>query len=252
LLNTVIIAITVIVVAIPEGLPLAVTISLSFSSAKMQKENNLVRTLASAETMGGATHICSDKTGTLTVNKMTVMALHTYGKTYQFSEEVDGTKAKDAAELPGLIKGSVEKMSQNSEPIWQIIEDSIIFNSDAYLQLNTLDAKEKEAQRQFGKYITNGNVTEQGILRFFMNVSGAGGKDGGDNVFEAKEKFLTGDICQSVVEFTSKRKRASVAVKHTVNGQEMIRLLTKGAPDMLFPMLSGVLDSDMNLHAMDA
>jgi P-type E1-E2 ATPase len=75
LLNTFIIAVTVIVVAIPEGLPLAVTISLSFASKKMQKENNLVRTLSSAETMGGATHICSDKTGTLTENKMTVMAL---------------------------------------------------------------------------------------------------------------------------------------------------------------------------------
>lgn len=68
LLNTVIIAITIIVVAIPEGLPLAVTISLSFSSAKMRQMNNLVRKLASAETMGGATHICSDKTGTLTLN----------------------------------------------------------------------------------------------------------------------------------------------------------------------------------------
>ena len=75
LLNTFIIAVTVIVVAIPEGLPLAVTISLSFASKKMQKENNLVRTLSSAETMGGATHICSDKTGTLTENKMTVMGL---------------------------------------------------------------------------------------------------------------------------------------------------------------------------------
>jgi magnesium-transporting ATPase (P-type) len=75
LLNTFIIAVTVIVVAIPEGLPLAVTISLSFASKKMQLESNLVRTLSSAETMGGATHICSDKTGTLTENKMTVMAL---------------------------------------------------------------------------------------------------------------------------------------------------------------------------------
>lgn len=72
-LNTIIIAITVIVVAIPEGLPLAVTISLSVSSSKMRKLNNLVRKLASSETMGGATHICSDKTGTLTLNKMTVM-----------------------------------------------------------------------------------------------------------------------------------------------------------------------------------
>jgi len=74
LLGTIIISITVIVVAIPEGLPLAVTISLSVSSAEMQKLNNLVRKLASSETMGGATHICSDKTGTLTQNKMTTMA----------------------------------------------------------------------------------------------------------------------------------------------------------------------------------
>jgi len=68
LLDTIIIAITVVVVAIPEGLPLAVTISLSFASAKMREppNENLVRKLASAETMGGATHICSDKTGTLT------------------------------------------------------------------------------------------------------------------------------------------------------------------------------------------
>jgi magnesium-transporting ATPase (P-type) len=82
ILNTIIIAITVIVVAIPEGLPLAVTISLSFSSAKMRKLNNLVRKLASSETMGGATHICSDKTGTLTLNKMTTMSCLTLNKSH--------------------------------------------------------------------------------------------------------------------------------------------------------------------------
>lgn len=77
-MEAIIISITIIVVAIPEGLPLAVTISLSFSSAQMQKLNNLVRKLASAETMGLATHICSDKTGTLTENKMTVMAVQAF------------------------------------------------------------------------------------------------------------------------------------------------------------------------------
>jgi magnesium-transporting ATPase (P-type) len=82
LLNTVIIAITVIVVAIPEGLPLAVTISLSFSSAKLQKAHNLVRKLASAETMGAVTHICSDKTGTLTENVMTTMSVMGYQKRF--------------------------------------------------------------------------------------------------------------------------------------------------------------------------
>ena len=65
--------ITVLVVAVPEGLPLAVTIALAFSVKKMLNDNNLVRHLHSCETMGNATCICSDKTGTLTTNRMTVV-----------------------------------------------------------------------------------------------------------------------------------------------------------------------------------
>lgn len=68
LLKVVITGITVIVIAVPEGLPLAVTLSFAFSVMKMKKENNLVRKLASSETMGGANEICTDKTGTLTKN----------------------------------------------------------------------------------------------------------------------------------------------------------------------------------------
>ena len=71
----IIIGITVIVVAVPEGLPLAVTMSLAFSVMKMKKENNLVRKLHASETMGGADQICTDKTGTLTKNQMTVVQL---------------------------------------------------------------------------------------------------------------------------------------------------------------------------------
>ena len=66
MLNFVIISITVIVVAIPEGLPLAVTLSLAYSTKRMLKDNNLVRKTAACETMGGADMVCSDKTGTLT------------------------------------------------------------------------------------------------------------------------------------------------------------------------------------------
>ena len=73
-------AITIIVVAVPEGLPLAVTISLAYSMRKMMKDNNFVRVLAACETMGGATAICSDKTGTLTENRMTVVAVRLGGK----------------------------------------------------------------------------------------------------------------------------------------------------------------------------
>jgi P-type E1-E2 ATPase len=66
LVSFLLVSITVIVVAVPEGLPLAVTISLAFSVMKMKKENNLVRKLEASETMGGASEICTDKTGTLT------------------------------------------------------------------------------------------------------------------------------------------------------------------------------------------
>lgn len=59
-------------VAVPEGLPLSVTIALAYSVGKMKDENNLVRFLQACETMGGADNICSDKTGTLTKNLMTV------------------------------------------------------------------------------------------------------------------------------------------------------------------------------------
>uniref|UniRef100_A0A0K0ED38 Calcium-transporting ATPase n=1 Tax=Strongyloides stercoralis TaxID=6248 RepID=A0A0K0ED38_STRER len=68
-----IIGVTVLVVAVPEGLPLAVTLSLAYSVKKMMKDNNLVRHLDACETMGNATSICSDKTGTLTTNRMTVV-----------------------------------------------------------------------------------------------------------------------------------------------------------------------------------
>ena len=74
ILHFLISAITVIVVAVPEGLPMAVTLSLSVATIQMMKDNNLVRVLSSCETMGNCTVICSDKTGTLTRNKMTVMS----------------------------------------------------------------------------------------------------------------------------------------------------------------------------------
>ncbi|OQR84323.1 P-type ATPase (P-ATPase) Superfamily [Achlya hypogyna] len=87
-----IIGITVLVVAIPEGLPLAVTIALAFSVKKMLLDNNLVRHLDACETMGSATTICSDKTGTLTTNRMTVMRCC-----------VGGTEFASAAELTARV-----------------------------------------------------------------------------------------------------------------------------------------------------
>ncbi|KAL3690214.1 hypothetical protein R1sor_016523 [Riccia sorocarpa] len=84
------IAVTIVVVAVPEGLPLAVTLTLAYSMRKMMDDKALVRRLESCETMGSATAICSDKTGTLTMNQMTVVNNWICGKlrkTVGFDEE---------------------------------------------------------------------------------------------------------------------------------------------------------------------
>lgn len=75
-MDSVVLSITIVVVAVPEGLPLAVTISLAYSVMKMKEDNNLVRRLDASETMGGADQICSDKTGTLTQNRMSVVEVY--------------------------------------------------------------------------------------------------------------------------------------------------------------------------------
>lgn len=70
-LGYVMVGVAIVVVAVPEGLPLAVMISLAYSVQRMLKDQNFVKKLASCEIMGGANNICSDKTGTLTKNQMT-------------------------------------------------------------------------------------------------------------------------------------------------------------------------------------
>ncbi|KAL4450031.1 hypothetical protein ABPG77_010700 [Micractinium sp. CCAP 211/92] len=82
-------SVTILVVAVPEGLPLAVTISLAYSMKKMMKDQNFVRVMAACETMGGATAICSDKTGTLTENRMTVVKGYFCGKMYDEVPSLD-------------------------------------------------------------------------------------------------------------------------------------------------------------------
>ena len=97
LVDAFIIAVSIIVVAVPEGLPLAVTIALAYSVGKMKDENNLVRYLQACETMGGADNICSDKTGTLTKNIMSVVRL--------FAQEKEITEFKS-----GTFDGEFTKM----------------------------------------------------------------------------------------------------------------------------------------------
>lgn len=97
-LKTLMIAVTLIVVAVPEGLPMAVTLSLAYSMRRMLKTNNLVRKMHACETMGATTVICTDKTGTLTQNQMQVYKADFFGNP---SDQViyEGIAANSTAQL---------------------------------------------------------------------------------------------------------------------------------------------------------
>jgi len=113
-IDIVIIALTVLVIAVPEGLPLAVTLSLAFATTRMLQDHNLVRRLKACETMSNATSVCCDKTGTLTQNKMTVVA-GTVGVDHNFSEKSNSsTVSLTASEfVRGLNPNTVELLRQS-------------------------------------------------------------------------------------------------------------------------------------------
>ena len=98
LLQTLMIAVTLVVVAVPEGLPMAVTLSLAYSMRRMLKTNNLVRKMHACETMGATTVICTDKTGTLTQNQMQIYKTNFFGNP---SDEVlyEGISVNSTAQL---------------------------------------------------------------------------------------------------------------------------------------------------------
>jgi len=218
-------------VAIPEGLPLAVTIALSFASAKMRELNNLVRKLASAETMGGATHICSDKTGTLTENKMTVMQV-------MVSEKICAAGSTFSNQFVVDAQNTIKERTCLEDDLWTVLRQSIFYNSDAYL--------EKDPKAKHG-YKTAGNVTEQGIFKFFQEVIPG-------NEIIAEQAKLTNDSIELMrIPFTSSRKKASVVIHQPqyAGTDNEVRILTKGGPDYIMHLVTNFLSASGEVQSID-
>ncbi|XP_065499011.1 plasma membrane calcium-transporting ATPase 2 isoform X9 [Caloenas nicobarica] len=170
-----IIGVTVLVVAVPEGLPLAVTISLAYSVKKMMKDNNLVRHLDACETMGNATAICSDKTGTLTTNRMTVVQAYVGDVHYKEIPDPDSVPAKTL----------------------DLLVNAIAINS-AYTTKILPPEKEGGLPRQVG------NKTECGLLGFVLDLK---------QDYEPVRNLIPEEKLYKVYTFNSVRKSMSTVIK---------------------------------------
>lgn len=187
--------ITIAIAAIPEGLPATVTIALALAVRRMLKRNALVHKLHSVETLGCTTVICTDKTGTLTENKMTVTRIWTDGKDYTLT----GSGSKNDGRL--LLGGFEAKMTS---PLNELLACGALCNN-------------AEAVLCGGEFKTSGDPTESAIL--------IAAEKCGLSVKELKEKHRR----LSEIPFESETKRMSV----TVSSEKGERIYAKGAPDVI-------------------
>jgi len=216
-IDILIIAVTLIVVAVPEGLPLAVTLALAFATRRMTKENLLVRVLSSCETMANATVICTDKTGTLTQNKMSVVA-GSVGVHLKFADrlaENAGRSNANVDEKPAPRRGRKDFSLDMAElnravtgPVRKLFNDSIAINSTAF-----------EGKDEMGNMGFVGSKTETALLAFSKAL-------GWKNYDEVRK---TSEVIQAYP-FSSVRKASAVVVRLANGGA---RVFFKGASEIL-------------------
>ena len=219
-LRIVIVAIAVLVIAVPEGLPLAVTLALAIAVTRMLKDNNLVRVLAACETMGNATDVCCDKTGTLTMNKMTVMA-GTLGTTYRFrfsSDEFYRDQPDPVQPAPDSENISIrDSVSTISTEFRKILSQSIVINSTTF-----------ETETSDGGTRFVGSMTETALLSFAKERLGI------RSVGVERADVTT----VQVIPFDSRRKCMVTVIKLS---KDTYRLYIKGAPEILLEMCIQVI-----------
>ena len=166
-LQVFIVAVTIVVVAVPEGLPLAVTLALAFATTRMLKDNNLVRLLRACETMGNATTICSDKTGTLTQNKMSTVA-GVLGTTVRFGNKSSpDTSASTSPETPtGKGKGIALEEDVEDGPIADFVSSIAMDVKELLKQIIAVNSTAFEGEDDGGQTTFIGSKTETALLSF--------------------------------------------------------------------------------------
>ena len=206
ILDIIILCISIVVVAIPEGLPLAVTLSLAFSIKKMMDYNNLVRKMHACETMGGANYICTDKTGTLTKNEMSVFQV----LTGTWKKELDQNMSVEEVGKLGSQKGNPDEVKLiredhsvlfKNEKFWETLKVAIAVNVDA--SIKTLDSPNINGDTEICE---TKNKTDKAFIDFLYRFRSP--------ISVEKEKYLKDEGCFKQFPFDSKRKRMTTFIKN--------------------------------------
>lgn len=230
-LKVFIVAVTVVVVAVPEGLPLAVTLALAFATTRMLKDNNLVRLLRACETMGNATTVCSDKTGTLTQNKMsTVAGVFGISSRFGYGKKTPDSSVSNSPNSP-LTEKITEKLSDDdgrdgsisyfisslNAEVKSLLKQSIAVNSTAF----------EAIQGDSEDFI--GSKTETALLGFARDHLAMN---------RLSEERSNANVVQ-MVPFDSGRKCMAAVVKMDAT---RYRMYVKGASEILLNTCSRIID----------
>ena len=206
ILDIIILCISIVVVAIPEGLPLAVTLSLAFSIKKMMDYNNLVRKMHACETMGGANYICTDKTGTLTKNEMSVFQVLTGTWRKELAQNMSVEEVGKLGNQKGnpdevkLIREDHSVLFKN-EKFWETLKVAIAVNVDA--SIKTLDSPNINGDTEICE---TKNKTDKAFIDFLYRFRSP--------ISVEKEKYLKDEGCFKQFPFDSKRKRMTTFIKN--------------------------------------
>ena len=206
ILENIMIASVVITVSLPEGLPMAIALTLAFSLKRLMSKNNFVRKMHSCETMGGANYILTDKTGTLTTNELSVV------KILNIEKEIELIEGKD-------IRENHDKYF-NNEIYWDLLRKSLSLNINGHItylnEPNIYGDKEECSSK---------NKTDNAIIELLYRLKSP--------ISEIEEKYQTENKKQ--IPFDSNKKRMTTLVKeyNDNNKDNEFRLYTKGAAEYI-------------------
>ena len=237
IVKIIILCISIIVLAVPEGLPLSVTLSLAFSVNKLMEKNNLVRKMHACETMGGANYICTDKTGTLTKNEMSVCQILTGKNFFEIPQSKqnnkvyieDETNENNGSEQKNQIREEHSKYFKN-EDYWELIKLSIALNVDCVI--NTL-----EKPNNYGDIETceTKNKTDKVFIDFLYRFKSP--------ISIERNIYLDDEESHKQFPFDSNRKRMTTFIKNS-KFPTGYRLFSKGFGENATQICSSYVNPD--------